>query len=70
MNDFAERRAKYMAFTETPIGKAFVKFDHAVINYWRHDADDSISDKRMLKLSEEEGAARKEFLDLLMEIQK
>jgi hypothetical protein len=66
MQDYEAKRARYNSFIKTDLGQAFLKFDNAVINYWRMHNDDSISDKRLRELADKERQAREEFLAILM----
>ena len=65
-NELNRQRARYKAFTETEIGKAFAAYDRAVIAYWREDSNERISDKKLSALSDAERQTRKALLDLLM----
>lgn len=71
MVDFAElnkRRARADAFRATELGKLFWAHHNALIAYWRNDANENISDKRLRELDEASRKADRALLDRLMEI--
>jgi hypothetical protein len=66
--DWRARRARYERFIATDLGKLYRAYDHAVIEYWRRDADDSVSDKRLKELDQLAREATNAFVAKLMEL--
>ena len=63
-NIIAYQRA-WKEFAETPVGKAFVKFESATVRYWQADGNENLSTKRLRELDEAMRTARKEFVLLI-----
>jgi hypothetical protein len=61
-------RQRYEAFMATDLGKLYRAYDHALIEYWRRDADDSVSDRRLKELDEICRETTNAFVAKLMEI--
>ena len=61
-------RARYERFSQTEIGKLYRAYDHATIEYWRRDADEHVSDKRLKELDQIAREATNAFVAKLMEI--
>ena len=71
MVDFAKMQAERKrdkAFRETDLGKLFYAFENAMIAYWREDANDRCSDKRLLQLDNKARATRRPLIEKLLEI--
>ena len=62
---FKEKQEQWNKFVDTEIGKAFVRFENATINYWRVDSNENVSMKKLNKLDAECKEAKEEFLKLL-----
>ena len=58
-------RARYERFSQTEIGKLYRAYDHATIDYWRHE---HVSDKRLKELDQIAREATNAFVAKLMEI--
>lgn len=61
-------RARYERFMATELGQLFRAYDQATIAYWRMDASETVSDKRLRELDETARAASNAFVAKLMEI--
>lgn len=61
-------RKRYDAFLATDLGKLYRAYDHAMIDYWRHDADDDISSAKLKAMDERCREATNAFLAKLMEL--
>lgn len=60
-----ERAVKEREWNQTPIGKAFRKFESAHSRFWQMDGQDRISDRSLRAADEAQQTARREFLSLL-----
>jgi hypothetical protein len=60
-----ERHKRFMA---TEIGTLYRQHEHALIDYWRRDADDSVSSSRLKDLDERCREATQAFVAKLMEV--
>ncbi len=61
-------QAKERAFTETPLGKAFVAYENATVRAWVLDTEDSYTDRSRKATKdawEKHKAARAEFREML-----
>ena len=59
-------RARYERFSKTEIGRLYYRaYDHATIEYWRHE---HVSDKRLKELDQIAREATNAFVAKLMEI--
>jgi hypothetical protein len=67
-DDWRAIRARYARFIATDLGKLYRAYDQATINYWRRDADDSVSDKRLKELDQLAREATNAFVAKLMEL--
>jgi hypothetical protein len=61
-------RARYERFMATELGKLYRAYDKATIDYWRRDADDNISFKRLEELDGKAREATNAFVSKLMEL--
>lgn len=66
--DWRAKRKRYEAFLATDLGKLYRAYDHALIDYWRRDADDRVSGKRLKELDEICRERTAAFVAKLMEI--
>jgi hypothetical protein len=66
--EWRAQRERYEAFMATDLGKLYRAHDHALIDYWRRDADDSVSDRRLKELDAICREATNAFVAKLMEI--
>jgi hypothetical protein len=66
--DWRAMRARYERFRATELGKLYTAYDHATIAYWRMDANETVSDKRLRELDEAARAASNAFVAKLMEL--
>jgi len=60
-----ERHKRFMA---TELGALYRAHEHALIDYWRRDADDSVSFARLQDLDERTRDATQAFVAKLMEL--
>ena len=60
-----ERHKRFMA---TELGTLYRAHEHALIDYWRRDADDSVSFARLQDLDERTREATQAFVVKLMEL--
>jgi hypothetical protein len=67
-DDWREMRARYERFMATELGRLYRAYDQATINYWRRDADDSVSNKRLKELDQIAREATNAFVAKLMEL--
>jgi hypothetical protein len=61
-------RVRYEAFIATELGKLYRAYDKATIDYWRRDADDSVSHARLKELDACCREATNAFVAKLMEL--
>jgi hypothetical protein len=61
-------RKRYEAFLATDLGKLYRAYDHATIDYWRRDGDDSISPARLRELDQICREKTNAFVAKLMEL--
>jgi hypothetical protein len=66
--EWRARRKRYEAFMATELGRLYRAYDHALIEYWRRDADDSVSDARLRGLDAICRETTSAFVAKLMEI--
>lgn len=66
--DWYALRKRFEAFRATELGQLYWAYNNAVIAYWRRDADDSVSFKRLGELDEACRAATNAFVAKLMEL--
>jgi hypothetical protein len=66
--DWHAQRRRYVAFMATDLGKLYRAHEHALIDYWRRDADDSVSSSRLKDLDERSREATQAFVAKLMEL--
>lgn len=57
-----ERAVKEREWNQTPIGKAFRKFENAHSRFYQMDGQDRISDRSLRSADEAQQTARREFL--------
>jgi hypothetical protein len=67
-DDWRAMRARYERFLATELGQLFRAYDRATINYWRHDADDTISNSKLKALDEDCREKTNAFVAKLMEL--
>lgn len=67
-DDWHAMRARYERFQATELGALFVAYDRATIAYWRMDASDTVSDRRLRELDEAARKASNAFVAKLMEL--
>jgi len=68
--EILDYQAKTKAFYETELGKVFRNYETDLINYWRHDGDERISDRRLRELDDKSRTSRKVFWDMLQSLVK
>ena len=56
------------AFMGTELGRLFCAYEHAMIDYWRHDANDGASHAKLQAISERYGEAANAFVAKLVEL--
>lgn len=61
-------RVRYERFMATELGQLYRAYDRATIAYWRMDASETVSDKRLRELDEAARAASNAFVAKLMEL--
>ena len=66
--DWRVMRKRYEAFLATDLGKLYRAYDHALIDYWRRDADDDVSYARLTELDAICRERTNAFVAKLMEI--
>lgn len=66
--DWRALRARYERFLATDLGKLYRAYDHALIEYWRRDGDDRISEKRLNELNDICRETTNAFVAKLMEL--
>jgi hypothetical protein len=59
---------RYEVFLATDLGKLYRAYDHALIDYWRHDSDEDISHAKLKALEERCREATNAFVAKLMEL--
>ncbi len=62
------KRERSARFRATEIGKLYVAHNFALINYWKNDGNESISDKRLNELNVKANETEAAFLEKLMEL--
>lgn len=67
-DDWRALRARYEAFMATELGQLYRAYDHAMIDYWRHDRDDDISPAKLKAMDERCRESTNAFVAKLMEI--
>lgn len=60
--------ARKKQFRKTELGKLFWAHKSAVINHWRNDMNDRISDKKLRELYSREQETERAFVEKLMEL--
>lgn len=60
-----ERAVRERGWNQTPLGKAFRKFENAHSRFWQMDGQDHISDRLLRNADEAQQTARRELLLLL-----
>ena len=65
-DEINKKSEEWNKFYNTELGKSFAKYESATISYWRVDADENISMKKLNELDNKMKEARKNFLKLLM----
>jgi|HubBroStandDraft_6_1064221.scaffolds.fasta_scaffold248222_5 hypothetical protein len=66
--DWHAQRRRYEAFSATELGGLYRAYDHAMIDYWRHDMDEDLSRVKFVALQERCREATNAFVAKLMEI--
>lgn len=66
--DWHAQRERLDRFHATELGKLYRQHHHALIDYWRRDADDSAPDQRLRELDERTREATNAFVTKLMEL--
>jgi TfoX/Sxy family transcriptional regulator of competence genes len=66
--DWHALRARYQRFQATELGQLYVAYDRATIAYWRLDASETVSNKRLRELDEAARKASNAFVAKLMEL--
>jgi hypothetical protein len=67
-DDWRVMRARSERFLATELGQLYHAYDQATFNYWRRDADDSVSNKRLKELDQIACEATNAFVAKLMEL--
>ena len=68
VEDFNVRRKRYDAFMQTELGKLHRAYEQALINYWRVDADEDVSGRRLIELDTISKEATHAYVTKLMEL--
>lgn len=63
-----EYRERWDRFSKTELGQLYIAYNNACIAYWRVDADDNISPKRLGELDAACKTAARALTDKLMEL--
>lgn len=66
--DWRALRARYERFRATELGQLYTAYDRATIAYWRMDASETVSGKRLRELDDAARAATNVFVAKLMEL--
>ncbi len=67
-DDWRAKRARYERFIATELGRLYRAYDHATIEYWKNDGNDSISDRKLEQLDNAVREAADAFVAKLMEL--
>jgi glucokinase len=67
-DDWRAMRERYERFSQTELGKLYRAYDKATIEYWRNDANENISNKRLKELDQIAREATNIFVAKLMEL--
>jgi hypothetical protein len=67
-DDWHAKRERYERFSQTELGKLYRAYDRATIDYWKNDANDNISNKRLKELDQIAREATNAFVAKLMEL--
>jgi hypothetical protein len=67
-DDWRAERERYERFSQTELGKLYRAYRRATIDYWKNDANDAISNKRLNELDRIAREATDAFVAELMEI--
>jgi hypothetical protein len=67
-DEWRAKRARLDAFTKAELGKLYRQHERALIDYWRRDADDTVSPSRLKDLDERCREATQAFVAELMKI--
>jgi hypothetical protein len=66
--DWLAEKARHDRFLATELGKTYAAFTKAIIDYWRHDGDESVSVVKLKALDEVYREKQKEFVRKLMDV--
>ena len=66
--DWHVRRKRFDAFMATELGQLYRAYEMALIAYWRIDADDSVSQNKMMELDRITKENTHAFVTKLMEL--
>jgi hypothetical protein len=64
--DWQVRRKRYEAFMATELGELYRKYEHALIDYWRQDANDAPN--KLMELDRISKDTTHAFVTKLMEL--
>ena len=59
---------RHKRFVATPLGVLYQKYEHALIDYWRHDGDEAVSPAKLTALDERRREATQAFIAKLKEL--
>ncbi len=68
VEDWIAVHERHKKFLETELGLLYHQYTNALIDYWRQDANDDVSNKRLMELDARAKLAEKLFKDKLMEL--
>jgi hypothetical protein len=66
--DWHVRRKRYEAFMATELGELYRKYEHALIDYWRQDANEDFANNKMMELDRISKDTTHAFVTKLMEL--
>jgi hypothetical protein len=66
--DWLAERARHERFLATDLGKLYAAYSKAIIDYWRHDADESVSVVKLKELDRVYREKQREFVIKLMDV--
>jgi hypothetical protein len=66
--DWLAEKARHDRFLKTELGQAYAAFTRAIIDFWRYDADESVSTVKLKELERVYREKQKEFVIKLMDV--
>ena len=67
-DDWRVRFERRRAFAKTELGRLYLAHESALVDYWRHDADERISHNKLTMLDNRCHEATEAFVARLMEL--